>query len=369
MVYVGLPNVPREYVDLSGIAGLGDVQRYDLYGADSVSDMYGAKVTLNNVRDMYTRREVEQTPREAELWTKEETAPYPPVVLLATAVLYAAGEWAGTGYYGMIFGLACLFIALSLVYFNRTRWYLFPILYLNFVYFGYRFVYVQDGTYLMMLMVIMAALFLARARGQIPQLLVALAITMKTSPLFYVKEVFAMKRPTAVAFIGIIVAGLVLPYFALENYLYIYRFHSEVKGQHWYNVVGPLLVVVPFSVVLAYVQARLDFDMEDRIGWGLVPFAMLLAMKMNTARHLLIVLLVPDKRGIRNIAAAIGLGLHALFPGVVLLGSVVPIASGLLCIGLGYYLRRIGWATVRDDLRHPAQTLKFMLNPRLLRAV
>jgi hypothetical protein len=364
MVYVALPNVPREYGELARLPGPDIAQRYDLYGPDSVSDMYGAKVTLNNPRDMYTRREVDQTPREAELWTKEETAPYPPVVLFTTAALYRAGEWIGIGYYGMIAGLACLFIGLSLVYFSRTRWYLFPILYLNFAYFGHRFFYVQDGTYLMMLVVIICALFLARARSGLAHQLMAVAITMKTSPLFYVKEIVAMKRPAAVCFLSIVVAGLVLPYFFLENYLYIYRFHSEVKGQHWYNVAGPLAVVVPFSIVVAYVEARLGFDMEDRIGWGLVPFAMLLAMKMNTARHLLIVLLVPDKRGIRNLAAAVGLGLHALMPGVVLLGSVVPIASGLLCVGLAYYLRRIGWETVRHDLRHPLETIRFMLQPR-----
>ncbi|HEU5258555.1 MAG TPA: hypothetical protein VFU28_21360 [Vicinamibacterales bacterium] len=34
---------------------------------------------------------------------------------------------------------------------------------------------------------------------------------------------------------------------------------------------------------------------EDRIGWGLVSFSLLLALKMNVARHLLVVLLGPDK--------------------------------------------------------------------------
>jgi hypothetical protein len=104
--------------------------------------------------------------------------------------------------------------------------------------------------------------------------------------------------------------------------------------------------------------------MEDRIGWGLVPFAMLLSMKMNAARHLLIVLLVPDKRGIRNMVAALGLALYALLPSVIRLGSVVYIASGLLAVGLAGYLYRIGWQTIRDDLRHPAATARLMLAMR-----
>ena len=54
--------------------------------------------------------------------------------------------------------------------------------------------------------------------------------------------------------------------------------------------------------------------MEDRIGWSLVPFAMFVGIKMRVARHLLVVLLVPDKRGPRNIVAAIGLALYAVAP-------------------------------------------------------
>lgn len=356
MGHVGIREVPREYADLSALPGLSGLQRHDTYGPDTVADMYAAKVTLNNVRDMYTRREVAQTPREAELWTKEASSPYPPVMLLSTAALYAVGEATGIGFYGLVLGLACLFVALSLLYFSRTRWYLFPLLYLNFAYFGTRFFYVQDGTYLIMLVVVMAALLLSQRRRPVAHLLMAIAITMKLSPLYYVRNVGLMTRATAVTFITIIVAGLILPYFIFENYSYIYRFHSDLKGQHWYNLVGPLLVVVPFSVVLAYVEARLNFDIQDRIGWALVPFAMLLALKMNTARHLLFALLVPDKRGFRNLAAVIGLGLHTLMPSVVLMGSIVPIASGLLVLTMVYYLREIGWDTVRDDLRHPART-------------
>ena len=64
--------------------------------------------------------------------------------MLTAAGLYAIGEAIGIGFYGMVLLLATLFIALSLWYFLNTRWYLFPLLYLNFTYLGHRFVYVQD---------------------------------------------------------------------------------------------------------------------------------------------------------------------------------------------------------------------------------
>jgi hypothetical protein len=323
--------------------------------------MYEAKVVLNDVRDMYTKREYSQTPREAELWSKEASAPYPPVTLLAVAGLYKLGEVSGAGYYGMILSLAGLFMALSLFYCLRTRWYVFPLLYLNFSYFGRRMIYVQDGTYLIMLVVTMLALLLARHRREAAHTLMAAAIVMKLSPLYYVKNVFVMRPWIAAGFVAILTAGLVLPFFILDNYSYIFRFNDEIKGHHWYNLVGPLIVVIPFATVLCYVEMRLPFDMEDRIGWGLVPFAMLLAMKMNVARHLLIVLLVPDKRGVRNVAAAVGLALYTVMPSVVRLGSVVYIASGLLVIALVGYLHRIGWQTIADDLRRPVATARLML--------
>ena len=141
----------------------------------------------------------------------------------------------------------------------------------------------------------------------------ALAITMKLSPAAYVREILTMRRGTAMIFVAILLAGFVLPYFIWDNYLTIFTFHAEVKG-NIYDTIAAVVLVVPFTIVLWYVEARLGFDIEDRIGWSLVPFGMLVGIKMRVARHLLIVLLVPDKRGPRNIAAAIGLALHAAAP-------------------------------------------------------
>ena len=92
-----------------------------------------------------------------------------------------------------------------------------------------------------------------------------------------------------------------------------------------------------------------------------MPFALLLALKMNVARHLLIVLLVPDKRGVRNIAAAIGLAVPAVFG--VPFNSSLPFAALTLVVGLAYYLSEIGWETVRNDLGAPMRTLAEMFWP------
>jgi hypothetical protein len=280
-------------------------------------------------------------------------------MLLAQAGLDVAGDWTGLGFYGMVLLLAGLFIGLSLWYCLKTRWYLFPLLYLNFAYFSERFVAVQDGSYLIMLVVIMAALLLARAGRPLADLLMALAITMKLSPLFYVTEIARMRRARAAAFAAILAAGLVLPIVIWDNYLYIFRFNNGIKG-HWYDTVGAAAVAIPFALTIWYIERRLDFDREDRIGWGLVPFALFLGFKMNVARHLLIVLLVPDKRGHRTVAAAIGLALPVLLPGLVRFNSALPITTVLLAGMLVSLLARVGWPVVGDDLRHPRRTLRLL---------
>jgi len=82
---------------------------------------------------------------------------------------------------------------------------------------------------------------------------------------------------------------------------------------------------------------------------------------MNVARHLLVVLLVPDKRVTRNLAAAVGLALPALFPGAVRFNSSLAIATVVLAAGLAGSLEEIGWDVVGDDLRHPGRTAALML--------
>ena len=373
MIAVAIPNVPRPYVDYARVPLLSGVHQYDTYGTDTIGNSYVAKVVLNDPLDMYTKARLEQTPLEKATWTREASAPYPPTALLTAAGLYAIGAATGIGFYGMVLLLAALFVALSLWYFLNTRWYLFPLLYLNFAYFGYRFVYVQDDTYLAMLVVVMIALVIARgargARGSrrarsrrdASHLLMALAITMKLSPVAYAWQMLTMRRGVAMIFAAILFAGFVLPYFIWDNYLTIFTFHDQVKG-NIYDTVAAVVLVVPFTIVLWYVETRLGFDTEDRIGWSLVPFAMFVGIKMRVARHLLIVLLVPDKRGPRNIAAAIGLALYAAAPDVFRLGSVLYITTVLLFALLAYYLRRIGWATVRDDARHPLRTVRLLLS-------
>ena len=261
MIAVAIPNVPRAYVDYARFPLLSGVRQHDTYGTDTIGNSYVAKVVLNDPLDMYTKARLEQTPLERATWTREESAPYPPAGLLTTAGLYAIGAATGIEFYGMVLLLAALFVALSLWYFLNTRWYLFPLLYLNFAYFGHRFVYVQDDSYLAMLVVVMIALVLARSRREASHLLMALAITMKLSPAAYAREMLTMRRGTAMIFAAILFAGFVLPYFIWDNYLTIFTFHDQVKG-NIYDTVAAVLLVVPFTIVLWYVETRLGFDMR-----------------------------------------------------------------------------------------------------------
>jgi len=303
--------------------------------------MYGAKVVLNDVADMYTKAQLEQTPLEAATWTKEESAPYPPAVRLAQAAMFAAGERTGLGLYGLTLLLAAAFLAASAWYFLQTRWYLFPLLYLNVGFFADRFVYVQDGSYLVMLAFVMAALLLARqGRGRTAALLMAVATTMKLLPLYYARYVPRMPRAIAWSYAGILIAGLALPYFLWTDYLGIYTFASERKGNDWLDIAGALILAGALTAVLWYVERRSDFNEEDRIGWSLVPFALFAGLLANSGRHLLIALIVPDRRAGRNLAAAAALGLHSLFPDVVRIGSTVYIAAALLVGVLSYQASR-----------------------------
>jgi len=357
MAASALPHIPRNVVDFGGSSYIGSLQRHDTYGNDTIGDGYEARVVLNDWRDMYTKTRLEMTSLEAATWPKEACAPYPPAMLLAEAGLYALGSRLGIGFYGAILTLAVVFVVASARYFLQTRWYLFPSLYLNFVYFGERFVYVQDCSYLVVLTVLIAALYLARRGHAATHALVALATAMKLSPLFYLANLRRMRRRDAALFVCILASGFILPYFVWDNYLYIFQYSAELKGD-WNNAAAALIGVVPFALVLRYVETRLQFDWEDRIGWGLVPFSLLLALKMNVARHLLIVLLVPDKRGIRNIAAAVGLAVPVVFG--LPFNASLGFATLVLVTGLTYYLEKIGWQRLRRDLQTPLQTLREM---------
>ncbi len=365
---VALTDVPRAYVSFAGLPLLGRIHQPLEYGTDTISDIYEAKVVLHDVGDMYTKREVDETPLEARTWSKEATGPYPPAALLIMAGLYAAGERTEIGFYGFITLLALTFIGVSAAYSLRTRWYIFPLIWSNVLYFATRLFTVQDNSYVLMLLLMLAALCLARAsrpavglskrRGA--DVLVAAAIAVKLSPMYYLKEIPRMPRLSMALVLAIVGAGLLLPYFIWPNYTYIYRLQAERHGHFWTNTLSSGSIVAVFSVALAYVEARLSFDLEDRIGWSLVPLAMLLALTMNAARHLLLVLLVPDRRVVRNLAGAAALWLYWPLPARVPFGAVVYFAVGLLWVAIGAYLGRIGWATIRDDLRHPGRTARLI---------
>jgi len=187
------------------------------------------------------------------------------------------------------------------------------------------------------------------------------------SPLYYAANLARMRRVTAFAFVGVLVAAFVLPYFVLPNYLYIFSFQNELKGG-WWQTVGGVAVSVPFAVLLSYVAVRRDFDLEDWVGWSLVPLAMLLAFKMNVARHLLVVLLVPDKRALRTAAAAVSIAAYYLSFGLMRFNSTLPLCTALLFAVLILELRQVGWSVVAEDARRFQKTVARTLSGPLGRA-
>ena len=77
----------------------------------------------------------------------------------------------------------------------------------------------------------------------------ALAISMKLSPAAYTWQILTMRRGMAMIFVAILFAGFVLPYVIWDNYLTIFTFHDQVKG-NIYDTVAAVVLVVPFSIVL-----------------------------------------------------------------------------------------------------------------------
>lgn len=333
MAVVAVHKIPRPFIDFSRWPLLSHVGQPDGFGTDTIADAYEARVVRHDVGDMYTKRLTDQTPLEAETWTKEASSPYPPAALLALAALSSVGDAFGVGLYGAVFWLALLFLGLSLVYCLRTRWYVFPLLYLNFTYIGERFFSVQDGSYLVMLTIVVVALMAARRFPTAAHTLMATAIITKLSPIYYARYITRMPRAVALAFVAILITGLILPYFIWDNYLYIFRYNSELKGSAL-AAVGAGALAIAFVAILERAAARRRFDLEDAIGWSLVPMALFLAFKMNVIRHLLLVLLIPDKRVVRNLAAAAGLGIYTALPAGSALNSMLPVVVAVLIAGL-----------------------------------
>jgi hypothetical protein len=337
MTVATLPRIPRPAVDFSRWPLLAGITQPDEFGTDTIADMYEARVVRHDLRDMYTKRGVEQTPLEAATWSREASSPYPPVALLGLAALAAVGDATGVGLYGSVSALALVFLAGSLAYFLRTRWYLFPLLYLNFSYVADRFFSVQDGSYLLMLVVVLAAVALARRQSTAAHLLMAIAITIKLSPLFYLARLRSMRPAVAVAVAALVMACLILPWLIWDNYLDIYRYQQALKGGDFWATAGGLAAAVVSAWLLVRADRRGRFDLEDWIGWSLVPVALFFAFKLNAARHLLLVLLVPDRRAMRNVAAAIGLGIATLAAPAVPLNTVLPVVTAVLLATLYWH--------------------------------
>ena len=123
--------------------------------------------------------------------------------------------------------------------------------------------YVQDGSYLVMLVCVLAALLLARRGGRGVPLLMAIATALKLLPLSYTRYLPRMPRRAAWGSASIVLAGLILPFLVWENYGYIYQFANERKGNDWLDVLGAVILVAPFTLALWYVEDRRGYDDED----------------------------------------------------------------------------------------------------------
>ena len=167
-------------------------QIHESPGKDFVADNYTAKVVTNDWTDMYVKEGVNQTENEAKTWTKEQSSPYPPLTIIVYGPLKFIGDSTGLGFYGSMVLMELLLMVAIFIYCIRTKWYLFPLIYLN-PFIAYRFWWVGDLSNVLMLLVIMGALFLSTNKGPLKHIAVAVATGMKFAPIYYMKNLFKMK--------------------------------------------------------------------------------------------------------------------------------------------------------------------------------
>ena len=162
----------------------------------------------------------------------------------------------------------------------------------------------------------------------------ALATTMKLLPLGYCEISLPRARARGGRHGGLRGISDRRPRAALlrlGNYLDIYRFANERKGNDWLDIAGALLLrraVHAGALVCGGAPRASMRKIESDGAWCRSRCSP--ALLANSGRHLLIALIVPDRRAGRNLAAAVGLALHGLLPDVVRLGSLHVMTSMML---------------------------------------
>ncbi|MBN1390756.1 MAG: hypothetical protein JXA22_08965 [Candidatus Thermoplasmatota archaeon] len=373
--------IPGEVIDL------GRMNRQENLGGDFFADNYTGKVVLNDPLDMYTKEKVDLNGREASYWEKEECSPYPPLAMFILGGLHFIGDLTGIELIGVVYLLELSFVVMVLIYCLKTRWYLFPLIMLN-VFAPHR-VYTMNGTTnLLVLMFMMAALLAAKHRRSISHHLVAMATCSKFMTVFYADNVFRMPRKQAMVYVGILVAGLVLPIFIFDNYLYIYSFHAT-RGYSFVSSLFdhfgismsdtiaivltwtvPSILTIFFTILLFYIENRLGYDWEERVGWSGVPFALFIGLRLLTVRFLFLMLLLPDKRGTRTFLVFLLSIVHMTLFFLDVRRFAVDGIWGLSTISLFtlfifLLLGKVGWGTLKKDLGSPVFTVKelFLYRP------
>lgn len=314
LVVIRLWMVPAEVLDTG-------FNRTELIGMDYWADSYVGRVVANHPRDMYLKVETPQLGRETR-WTKPAAAPYPPFALLFFGGMHLAGVATGLGFYGMLVLVEAAFLTLALVYCLRTRWYLFPLTYLN-AFLALRVYWVGGASNILVLLLMMVALLLARVRSPWAQVVMALSIVTKVTPAFYLVQLRRWAGWTRALVVLVLATGLVLPLFWVEGYAGIWQRHAgrdtavigETLSAYGWGALTPVAValayVLPlvfvgwFTSVLLRVQKALDWDDEDRIGWAAAPFALLFSLRVAALRMFFMAMLLPDKRGTRGVFVAV----------------------------------------------------------------
>jgi len=263
--------------------------------ADFYADSYESRVVLNDIGDMYTKDNTNQTSTESSYWTKEESSPYPPFSLLLLAGIHlisGSNLWLG------VVIIELIFIALFAFLCYRNRYErMLPFLTLN-PFIVFRVWHQMDTTYMLMVYPIVIAFFMALSRRRvISSSIMALSFCIKLAPVYFFRFFPKLGWKERVVLIAIPLFLLVLPILFLDDYLYIYTFQG---GRSVYPLPLMVALMVIFLAVFWWMEFHSSFRFADFITWSLLPFSVLITLKIGYWKYLAWAMFIPDRRFVMN---------------------------------------------------------------------